>query len=293
MAASTYVEECSSHLDVLLENGLVVYKLDVDDPPDVDGILTNMEGLVRLMVLQPRLNGRWSLFVKAILMKMRSGTMIGVGSDLALPEQMKIAEEQAQVIRNLLRHIKREWYRVAGNPKVAPRWWMASFPRQSALAHADEAADAPAMVADAAPAPSVSSASAPTTPRAIAASAPPPDTQTAPVAAAFAWGFPYFDEMAESDSNESTFDYGTMFVDPADIGPGDDVADMTWLYGFEQNHDGSRVAWRQLVDEDSVPFGFGENATHTSPPPSSIGFLVAHFIDGTQEEIPGMVYEVV
>jgi len=217
MAAGDNVADVSLHLDKLFEDGLLNYKPDADDGPDVDEILKHTDGVVRLMETMPSLNGRWSLFVKAILVKMRNNTMIGITSEMALGEQMRIAEEQGQMIRILLRHIKREWYRVAGNSKLAPRWWMAAFPRQLEPAVAATVSSAASSGPPAPPAAVTAAATPPPLAAAAASTTPPSSASSSNVAAsasssnvkdACAWGFHYFDDAgADNSSNESTFDY--------------------------------------------------------------------------------------
>ena len=96
------VSECVVHLDVLYANGKLVYKPDASDPPDSDAIENNTAGVVRLREVMPKLNGRWSTFVKAIYTLKH---IVGTGSAAS---KLAIAEEQAHVVRNCLRHIRRE-----------------------------------------------------------------------------------------------------------------------------------------------------------------------------------------
>ena len=62
------------------------------------------------------------------------------------------------------------------------------------------------------------------------------------------------------------------------------------MYGFDVEPDGERKAWRTLVDGDGEEIIDKEYAAHCSEPADGVGLMVAHFLDGSEVEIPGMLH---
>ena len=66
--------------------------------------------------------------------------------------------------------------------------------------------------------------------------------------------------------------------------------EFLWVYGFDVA-DGIRTAWRKLIDNAGADVIAKESASHFSAPPGGIGLMIAHFLDGTTAEVPGMLAE--
>ena len=118
---------CIAILEVLMQHGKLSYEAQNFDPVDEEWILSNMDGLKNLFSHIPGGNGKYSMFVKAILQLMRTPQADGSESYANAPTttkvQLKEAEEQATILRTVCFHIRREWYR------KSHKTWMANFPR--------------------------------------------------------------------------------------------------------------------------------------------------------------------
>ena len=64
---------------------------------------------------------------------------------------------------------------------------------------------------------------------------------------------------------------------------------LVYVYGFTEDSDCKKVAWRRLVDQDGNEVVEKEIACHVTEPSGGVGLMIGHFLDGTSEEIPGML----
>ena len=63
--------------------------------------------------------------------------------------------------------------------------------------------------------------------------------------------------------------------------------ELVYVYGFTEDSCGNKVAWRRLQDGNEIIQT--EIACHVTEPSGGVGLMIGHFLDGTSEEIPGML----
>ena len=165
-------------------------------------------------------------------------------------KQVKEAEEQATVLRTVCFHIRREWYRRSSKP------WMLPFPRPNGAALDDE----------------------PNSPTEVAIPVPVQSTAASLLVSCHGEGFDLCEHMfAEPATDEA------HLLSDSDL---DDV----YVYGFDVEPNGSRKAWRKLVDIEGEEIIGKEYAAHCNEPVDGVGLMVGHFLDGTEKQIPGMPF---
>ena len=95
--------------------------------------------------------------------------------------------------------------------------------------------------------------------------------------------------------------YAAILEEVGDEGDGDDDErslsepsegndQLVYVFGFDVAGI-DRKAWRMLVGVDGEGLLGKEYASHCSDPPDGFGMMLAHFLDGTVTEIPGMFFE--
>ena len=210
--------------------------------------------------------------------------------------QLAQAEEQANLLRTVCFHIRREWYR------KSTKAWMTGFDRPSCTLSsgptgvpAQEEAPAPLAVPVlvAVPEPLV----------------PVPEPLPSFSATALL-------HQCHSDrpsimslwSDSETEEIGAEIKLKVEDNPVIDLEtdnelefdmekddELIFIHGFDEQSTGSdsvieRKAWRKVVDSGGEMV-MHEYASHTTPPEDGVGLMVGHFIDGTSHPISGMLFQ--
>ena len=106
----------------------IPYMLGWNDPPDRHAIVAVKPKLKGVFELAPRMNVKYSQFVKAVLEHIQSGTLV-LPNKCNMKIKKLIAEEEACKARIICFHIRREWYR--NKYRSCTLDWMQPFPRPS------------------------------------------------------------------------------------------------------------------------------------------------------------------
>ena len=257
------VADCAEGLAVLLKDGKIEYDRAPSDPASETFMMDNTAGLVHLFKMIPKGNGKYSMFVKGILKLMADDRYGGAPSNKK--GQLKEAEEVAVILRTVCFHIRRGWYRKTSAP------WMDSFPRPAGH-DARAPASGPPVVSTAAPS-QVSSS---------------PDAHRAQPA-------PHSAALLQACHAEGSDLYAMMLTEIEEEALDDDDFGMeandelVYVFGFDGDAKKDAKAWRKLVDNEGEDVMGKEFASHCTKPSDGVGLMIGHWLDGTEQEIPGML----
>jgi hypothetical protein len=263
------VLECSQALRVLLAPGKPTYRPQPSDPCDDVWMVEHMNGIHNMFSIIPRGNGKYSTFVKGVLKVMSDKDMEYANVPTTLNLQLREAETAAAVLRTVCFHVRREWYR------RSTKQWVKDLPRPRDAGGAGEAAaPPPPALAPAAAAAAAAAAVQPLPPAIRSHSA-------ALLHACHGEGPDLYSTMLNEVDDEDD-DGDTGEVQHCENDEFED--ELVYTYGFANNS-----AWRSLVDAGGETIMDKEYATHCSDPPNGVGLMTAHFLDGTEHIIAGMV----
>ena len=296
MATGSF-REVASVLDVMFRAGRIDYEADQEDPADGRAIESKTGSVQRLLEKFPKLELRWAVLKKSILSMLEDkGSSWPVEDRPETYEaRVALAEEQATRLRNIIFHVKREWYRRSTKP------WMCAFPNPFLGAGAT-ATGPPAGGGAAVPHVETSLVAATVAATSVPGPATPPATPTpSPAARIDPWqsmrslfddfdGFEPADRGVSSRASPITVVPGLLANDAMDMDLGQDATQsgsrLSWQLGVDTHDDNPHkevVAFRQMVDESHTPVGDREVALEVK---KHAAMARAVFLDGTEEEIP-------
>ena len=108
-------------LTAVCEDGRINYDADWGGATNVTQLMTLKPGLLKHMIHVPKLDCSFSTFKKVLFV---CYSMKKISGNLGAKKLM--VEEDAVKLRNVCRHIRREWYK---EPTREPVEWMADFKR--------------------------------------------------------------------------------------------------------------------------------------------------------------------
>lgn len=255
------VQKCASALASLFVDGKIRYVQLPSGPADDGWIIAHTSQLQALFKEIPKGNGNYSMFVKSILMLMNDGSYGNMPTNRQA--QLKEAEEMSTSLRTICFHVRREWYRRSSKP------WLAAFPRPVEAAQATQAVVA-----------------APDPQQVPEASVPHCNHAATMLRACHGESPDLYDLMLGEMSVEESMKEESMEEEEEDS-----AADgLVYIYGFDVESNGNN-AWRVLVDNTGAEVDEKEYASHCSEPPGGVGLMIGNFLDGTTEQIPGMLFQ--
>ena len=301
----------------LPDGTLKPYGSVIDAPPDVPNIMLLAPAIHKLMTEVPRLNARWSTFKKAVLHLYPNKAIHEVEEDAT-----KLRTISLHIRKQWYKRSDADWMRLFPRPEAG----FAPLPPPAAPEPAQAPAQPPAALplpppatpAEAAP-PAAAAAAPPTLSASFVGIFAPP------FAGLFNDTFSDDITSESSDEGEVTFSttpasrlpVATVATAPTanvdagktatNVAAGKAAAsavgkaaaeaseeifssdeDIMYQYGFDVNSEG-RQAWRQLVSTNGPPLhGQKKELAQHSTDRGPAQLCVAHFLDGTCSEIPGM-----
>jgi hypothetical protein len=261
----------------------------MDGLTDVDFMRKKYRELNHILNGMPRLNANWGMFKKAVII------LMGRDSFAFLGKNVDTADEEATVLRTIMFHIRREWYRKSSLA------WMQHFKQ--------EKVDADPAITAVGPAAAEPHAKAFPAAKSPPAGKSPPAAKSLPLRRSFAQAFSSecYDMVADDDDDDDDDDgddagplaeakveappVQCLMAAPSCPAPCEepredsdsDANDIRYEYG---KGDGG-TAWRQLCTNSGIHLEEREYASHvTDRGPTKL--CAAHFLDGTHQEIRGM-----